>query len=184
MEIKIMRKILLLFYFISVTCVTAYSNNSNLIYVKGDTTNVISNDGKKQGYWIEYKDNLRFEMYYHNDTLNGVHKTFYQNNVISSFGFYTNGEKTGVWYFFDEKGRLILEQSQIKKVKYSKKTEGELVEYNNSSYIKYYFNNGRLKEEGFAFYNDVEEHVQKYGIWKTYDEDGKKFKTETYNKAQ
>lgn len=148
-----------------------YSKDNNIF--EGDSINQLSKDGKKTGYWVEYKSKLRCEAYYKNDLLDGLFKSYYQNNVLAAFGFYSKGDRIGKWCYFDEVGRLIFEQSNIMKGKFNIKTADGPIEFNNSSYIKFYYNDGKLKEEGNAYYNDVEEHVQKYGVWKSYDTDGK-----------
>lgn len=156
-----------------------YSNEIGIS--EGDSINQLSKEGKKEGYWVENKSKLRFESYYKNDLLDGLFKSYYQNNVISSFGFYSKGNKVGKWCYFDEIGRLILEQSNIKKGEYNVKTVDGQIEFKNSSYIKFYYSDGKLREEGNAYYNDIEEHIQKYGAWKSYGMEGKIIKVKLKN---
>jgi antitoxin component YwqK of YwqJK toxin-antitoxin module len=140
-------------------------------------TNHVDNNGKKQGFWRYCKSKQYYDVYYINDTLNGVFRTYYQNKVISSFGIYKKGKMIGNWYYFDEKGFLNIEVSKLEYKGYSVKKEKDLVKYSTKSFIKIFYKNGGCKEEGFAIYDDVELEIEKIGVWKYYDENDKTIKS-------
>ena len=144
-------------------------------------TNYIDSNNLKQGFWRICREKLCYDAYYVNDTLNGVFKTYYQNKMISSFGLYNKGKMIGVWYYFDETGRLLMEVSQIESKGYVLKKDIDSTAYTTKSFIKIFYLNGVCKEEGFAIYDDVEIDFERIGKWEYYDEKGRTQKIEKEN---
>jgi len=133
-----------------------------------------TNGNKKNGLYIE--NNGLKEVYYKQGLKDGIFKTYNRKNgKLSAFGEYENGEKTGTWYYFDEKSHLYLQESQIKKNNYyfRNRDDGVKVKPKYVSYIKTYYSTGYIKEEGFVLYNeDIEIDFYKIGTWKYYNEQG------------
>ncbi len=117
--------------------------------------NVSDSKGWKQGFWRSCSNGLCDEVYFLNDTLNGISKSYYQNKSLSSFGVYQAGKQVGTWYYFDEKGRTIMEISKIVVLKGTKNS------YQNKGYLTLYNENGSFKEQGFALYDDPELDIKR-----------------------
>ena len=46
------------------------------------------------------------ETHFKEGILNGSTKTWYKNGKVRFTGFYTDGEKSGTWYWYDDEGKL------------------------------------------------------------------------------
>ena len=114
-----------------------------------------------------YKDGLK----------DGVFKVYNRKNEkLSGLGEFTDGEKSGTWYYFDETSHLILIEYDIKEnINYTRlRDDGVEVTPEFTSLVKFYYSNGYIKEEGRVLYSeDIEIDYYKTGIWKYYDETGK-----------
>lgn len=62
----------------------------------------------RQGVWTYYypNGNTQAEAAYINGVENGKHNTFRENGIPFYLGFYINGQRAGVWEFYDEYGDL------------------------------------------------------------------------------
>jgi hypothetical protein len=87
MKVKLNRFSLLSLSFLGVI----FSLDCQAFDCKNDS-NCIDFNGWRQGYWYTCHQGLCYESYYLNDTLNGIHKTYYQNGKISSIGVYQKGK--------------------------------------------------------------------------------------------
>lgn len=67
---------------------------------------IVSN--KRHGYWKTYyrSGKLWNESTFYEGVLNDTIKGYYTDGQVKYQGIYKNGQKTGVWLFFDEKGKL------------------------------------------------------------------------------
>lgn len=137
-------------------------------------TNLLDKQGKKVGLWIENKGNT--EAYYKNGLRDGVFKVYNRKNgKLSALGEFTEGQKSGTWYYFDESSRLILKECEIKKNTEYKRVRDDGVEITPkfTSYVWFYYPNGYVKEEGRVLYSeDIEIDYYKTGTWKYYNKEG------------
>lgn len=67
---------------------------------------IVSN--KRHGYWKTYyrSGNLLNESTFFKGVLNDTIKGYYTDGQMKYQGMYKDGQKTGVWLFFDEEGKL------------------------------------------------------------------------------
>ena len=135
----------------------------------GDPINQKDSSNRKQGFWSYTEQRQHYEVYYKNDTLNGSYKAYYQNKVLAGIGTYYKGREIGIWYSFNEIGRLYLE---VSKIKYTTRKINQ-----KEAYVKTYYDNGNCKEEGYAKYDDIEIDYEKIGVWKKYNKNGGIFDT-------
>lgn len=113
------------------------------------------------------------EVYYKNGKKNGIFKSYYKvNGTLEGIGFYENDKPVGTWYYFDEKGRILMieEKRGENKDKQVKGDDGTLLKPDYISYVKEYEPaTGLVKGEGLALYfEDIEIDYYKYGTWKKY----------------
>jgi len=73
------------------------------VYMEGKTL-----DNHRNGVWkTYYKDGVQWsETSFKVGLTNGPTKTWYKNGKVRFTGFYTDGEKTGTWHWYDDKGEL------------------------------------------------------------------------------
>ena len=158
---------LLLLLSITTESLQAQSNNS-------DYTNQYDEAGRKHGYWIEEKNDFRWEENYEHGVLHGVYKC-YCGGSLWWLGEYDKGEYSGVWYSFESDGRLM-----GKMFNFRPNDEGIWVLWPNKRYPKNmaysigYNKNGSKSYEGFFMFDDgdFEIDVWYYGLIFYYDEDG------------
>jgi antitoxin component YwqK of YwqJK toxin-antitoxin module len=136
--------------------------------------------GKKTGLWIE--DNGLREVYYKNNKRDGLYKTYSRKTgKLSALGEYKNGDKSGTWFYFNEKSQLIMIEKELSLNTENsvKRDDGVKITPKFKSYIIFYYTTGNIKEEGVALYDeDIEIDFFKSGQWKYYDKEGKLIKTE------
>jgi antitoxin component YwqK of YwqJK toxin-antitoxin module len=139
--------------------------------------------GKKVGLWIE--NNGLMETYYKDGLRDGVFKSYFgSNGRLDVFGEYRNGNPAGIWYFFNEKGHLILLEKEIGKNPglTVKGDDGRTMRPPFKSYVIEYHPNGMIKEEGIALYEkSIQIDFYKKKIWRYYDPSGKLIRTEDNN---
>ena len=125
---------------------------------------------------IRIENNGNIEAYFKNGVRDGVFKTYNRKNgKLSSFGEFREGKKSATWYYFDEDSRLILTECKIEQNKnYIRfRDDGVKIVPNFTSYAKFYYPNGYVKEEGRILYSeDIEIDYYKTGSWKYYDISG------------
>ena len=63
---------------------------------------------ERNGLWKTYYENGTpwSETNFKEGITNGSTKTWYKNGKVRFTGFYTDGEKSGTWYWYDEEGKL------------------------------------------------------------------------------
>lgn len=110
----------------------------SVIAQKTDTLNYMDANGKKQGYWIQKYENgnIKFEGYFKNNVPVGIVKKYHENGVLkydmyydpkdihsvcvtmydivgelSAKGSYYAKKKNGLWQYFGNSGKLIMEES-------------------------------------------------------------------------
>jgi len=149
--------------------------NKNPTPVNCTDCNLKDTQGKKYGLWIERNGSV--EVYYKNNQRDGVYKAYNRKNgKLLGLGEYKEGNKSGKWYFFDESSHLLFTEENIKENKeYTRmRDDGVKVTPKFTSYVKNYYPNGVIKEEGQILYDeDVEIDYYKTGTWKYYDKEGK-----------
>jgi antitoxin component YwqK of YwqJK toxin-antitoxin module len=66
-------------------------------------------DNAREGTWKTYYENGKpwSITNFQNDQPHGSTKTWYPNGQVRFTGQYSHGEKTGIWFWYDEKGDLI-----------------------------------------------------------------------------
>lgn len=137
--------------------------------------------GGKTGLWIQ--NNGLVEVYYKDDRLDGIYKSYYQlNGKLEVFGQFTYDVKSGEWFYFDESSHLIFKESDIKNNVQESVVRGDVEmirTHKYSSFIQFYYPDGSIKEEGRVFYDeDIEIDFTKTGTWTYYNLDGEVIKVE------
>lgn len=148
------------------------------ISAMGQTNNNINqkNDkGEKVGLWVE--NNGLIEAYYKAGLKDGIFKAYNRKNgKLSALGEFKEGKKSGTWYYFDEASILFLQEFEIKdNTSYTRmRDDGVEITPKFTSYVKFYYPNGYIKEEGRVLYSeDIEIDYFKTGTWKYYNKQGK-----------
>jgi antitoxin component YwqK of YwqJK toxin-antitoxin module len=148
---------------------------------RGDTlVNYIDINGMKQGKWAKNYPNGKkaYEGYFKNDQPIGtftryhengqlksiqdcsqlpfrcITQVYYRENKLAAEGNYLNQKKDSIWKYFDDKGKLIKQESFKEGVKHG-------------MFLTYYSNGKVAEEENY-------EHGKKTGLWMQYYENGKK----------
>lgn len=137
-------------------------------------TNRYDSNNKKTGFWIE-EDRYRVEAYYLNGKLHGLYKSYYRNTqTLATFGHFTNGSPTGIWYYFHENSSLIAVLKQVKvNTEHTYQGDGgNMIMPRYTSFLTEYHPNGQVKGEGQIIYDDFEIDFIKIGIWKCYTNKG------------
>jgi antitoxin component YwqK of YwqJK toxin-antitoxin module len=68
-------------------------------------------DGMRSGLWTtQWKTDAKpiSEIEYDQDLYNGKYVLYHANGKIRETGKYSGGERTGIWYLYDEEGELLL----------------------------------------------------------------------------
>lgn len=167
-----------IFVLLLITFQHAFSQKS---YV--DKVNQLNNKGQKVGYWIEDRGYDTIELYYKNGQKSGVFKSYSKKGILSAFGEYVNGEITGTWYYFGDKGHLMMIQKD-----FSINTDTVILDnkkkyvFPHKCYTITYYPSGVIQEEGVLLWNTDPEmdDVRKYGEWKYYDETGRLINTKGF----
>jgi antitoxin component YwqK of YwqJK toxin-antitoxin module len=148
--------------------------------------NKLNDRGLRDGLWIEEKQYGTVEAYYSDGKLNGFYRSYSRANKmrLSALGYYENGKMAGDWYFIDDKNHLFMVCKALINNKvairlYSKKTIPK-----SSGYLRLFYENGKLKEEGKAIFDDVEIDFYRVDLWKYYDKNGTLVKQENYTKPK
>ena len=69
------------------------------VYTLPDTINKKNKKGLKEGYWLNYKKELKYS--YHTDFGKNYNYKEYNYYTLLSEGNYKNGEKTGLWKYYN-----------------------------------------------------------------------------------
>ena len=64
-------------------------------------------DAKKHQEFFEDGETLKLEVYLKDGLKNGSYREYYENGELKVKGKYKNDEPSGVWRFYDEKGKRI-----------------------------------------------------------------------------
>jgi len=82
------------------------------MYIQGNAIEKgIYFDGMRSGVWTtKWRENgiLISEIEYDQNLFNGKHILYHADGKIRETGKYSEGERTGIWYIYDEAGELIL----------------------------------------------------------------------------
>ncbi|MDR0972417.1 MAG: hypothetical protein LBM61_00340 [Prevotellaceae bacterium] len=134
--------------------------------------NQLNDQGQKEGYWVEYSGDWRFEHYYKNGVIDGISKYYTPAGKLVGIGEYDNGIETGTWYHFGDYGHLSFIQKDFSKNTYSLHHVSRLLPY--KCYTITYHPNGNKKSEGILLWDESSEAelTFEYGLWKYYDEAG------------
>jgi len=146
------------------------SSNSDKADVEPYPTN---SDTLKIKNGLILEDNGLKEIYYYNGKKNGVFKSYYKiNGKLEGLGFYENDIPVGIWYYFNEKGEILMieDKKGLNKDKKVKRDDGVMIKPIHESYLKLYDpKSGMLKREGIILYfEDIEIEYFEYGNWITY----------------
>lgn len=124
--------------------------------------NLYNDKNKKNGFWSEMENGIKYERYYVNGTITGIEKSYYRNGTLMSFFEYKNGHRKNVGYFFHEKGYLGFTVKYLGPVLYKKEKlqKGYFTEYNSD---------GHIKESGMGLFKEGDEELGeeiRLGKWK------------------
>lgn len=149
-----------------------------------DKINLFNIQGQKEGLWIEKSTYYIDYMYFCNGKPNGMfYRVKKSTNSLIYFGELTNGEYSGIWYYFSDYGHLLALQKDFKKN--DKPIPAEHYARGDCPYQCYsitYYPNGVKKSEGILLWNEDPESdlTFEYGEWKYYDETGELIKTKVF----
>lgn len=91
--------------------VNASALNSDKYYPNGQIKleGKLDSKGLKNGKWTSYFENgqKNSESVFKNGVNHGASMVWYPNGNVRYFGDYHNGERTGDWVFYNEKGEVI-----------------------------------------------------------------------------
>jgi hypothetical protein len=147
--------------------------NKDQPIVDGVRINQYDMDGKKQGYWEEYRDNGKLDSKgsYINDEKDGYWEYYDIFGKLESKGNYNNGYQDGIWEFYYSNGNLmskelydddeLIKELPLTESKKDNLNEGQVYSYKlNSSHsdpnkreIIYNFTNKDNYEFEVVFYN-------------------------------
>ena len=144
--------------------------------------NKTDENGRKQGLWIEGDETSHIEMHYKDGIISGVFKHFLAGKLFS-LGEFTDGHYSGIWYYYDDDGGI---ESSCENFApnhdtiHQKWAEKCVPDY--KCYLKLYYSNGNIKEEGWIVWNEspLSDFSLQHGIWKYYDETGNLIRTEEF----
>jgi antitoxin component YwqK of YwqJK toxin-antitoxin module len=145
--------------------------------------NQFNSEGEKDGYWIEDRSYELFELYYKNGIKSGVFKRYSKKGELNTFGEYKNDKMSGTWYYFGDKGHLIMIQKD-----FSINTDTVILDtgkefvYKHKCYTISFYPNGIKKSEGILLWEDSPEmdDVYEYGEWNYYNEYGELINTKLF----
>ena len=158
---------------------------------KLEQTGKYTNNGKYQGTWRWYFENeqLKREEEYTNGELDGMHTEYDENGRKVEEGEYADGQEEGPWFTtigdYFERGiykdglkngkwvtyNLVSSNSKTDSIKLF---SGSFVEDNPDGKHIYYWDNGKIKDEGMFIMG------RKDGEWIKYEYDGTPFLVITY----
>jgi len=140
--------------------------------------------GQKHGFWIEVDYQYTKEIYYRNGLKNGIVKQYHpKSQKLSYFYEYINDKLTGIWYRFDDIGRINM---VLKDFSTNTDTvflyDDKKYVFPNRAYCICYYPNGLISNEGILLWNDSPEmdDAREYGEWKFYNEEGKLVRTKEF----
>jgi hypothetical protein len=134
-------------------------------------------EGFRTGLWIENQGQQTKFCFYQKGTLDGPCWIVSANKKrLYSFGEFSNGEYSGVWYDFGDDGTLLSMQKDFKKttceIPQKHKAQGTCP---YQCYSISYHPNGHKQSEGILLWDvspDADSTFE-YGEWKYYDKEGK-----------
>lgn len=142
--------------------------------------NKIDKNEKKHGFWLEEDKNGRTELYYDHGKKSGIYKTFSKQGSLNCLGEYKGDSISGTWYYFGDKGHLLMIQN---KFIYNKNilTLNNGV-YKNKCYTIHFYPEGSKESEGVLLWNNDPEmdDTYEYGVWKYYGISGELLKTKNH----
>lgn len=139
--------------------------------------------GEKNGCWIENRGSDSTELYYKDGKRNGVFKSYSKQGTLSILGEYLEGNMTGTWFYFGDKGHLVSTQKDFMINKDAIVLDtGKRYIFPYRCYSICYYPNGVMEKEGVLLWNTDPEmdDVREYGEWKYYNEMGELVKAELY----
>ena len=149
------------------------------------STNLLDENGKRDGLWIEYFTCCAHYNYYRDGIQNGTAWSYNTcTGHLDYIGEMKNNEMVGSWYYFDNNSHLLFKFDDFKDT-------ATLIPGVHHFTIKYapyncycvdYYSNGRIRAEGrwFFFTTPEMDDTGEYGVWKYFDEEGNITKTILY----
>lgn len=135
-----------------------YSNAGNYINDKYNAGfKHMPYDTTADGVSVVRRFDYRIETTYKNGKRNGIYKRFVDGH-LSTFGTYTDGVPTGMWYFFQPTGEIYLELSNIQAIGHQYRADA----------ITYFY--GLLGRGPVSFDDNMDIHI--LSDWVYYDENG------------
>jgi antitoxin component YwqK of YwqJK toxin-antitoxin module len=143
---------------------------------KNDSTTNRTCEKIKDGYCTEFDGIFKREIYYHNGKKNGIYKVYSHTGSLRYFGEYKDDMKIGIWYYFENDGRLMMILTNFEEGQFDiPKTSVLLGDYlPHKGYCVDYYPNGMKQDEGILLWDNSPESdfACEYGEWKYYDENG------------
>lgn len=147
-------------------------------------------DGKLKMYKNYYENGKLEREYKQNDDVKSNMKTFYDNGNLKSDVYY-EGENSRIWKDFYSNGLLSYWEEYDKNFQYYvlKKSMYEngnpkdilAITSNKKKFTKeIFYENGKIKEQGYLQFNSGTMDFEKTGKWLIYDEVGKLIASEDY----
>lgn len=87
--------------------------------------NQFNNKGRKEGFWTVSSRNGIIESYYKDGILSGLYKEYTLQGRLLIFGEYQADKRSGIWYFFNNKGLLEMLFKDFMKNTFSIINEGD-----------------------------------------------------------
>ena len=158
---------------------TAYSEDSI------PNTNLLDENGKRNGLWIEhFACSVRYNYYQHGIQDGTVWGYNTCTGHLEYIGEINNDKMVGSWYYFDDNSHLLFKFNDFKDTAtlIPSVHHFAITCAPHNCYCVDYHGNGRIKAEGrwFFFTSPEMDDTGEYGVWKYFDEDGNLTKTVLY----
>ena len=148
-----------------------------------DEINKLDHEGLHTGLWVENQGEQTRFCFYKKGVLDGPCWIISANEKrLYSFGEFSNGEYSGVWYSFGDDGVLLSMQKDFGKTTYEI-PQTHRAQGTYQCYTINYYPNGCKQSEGILLW-DVSPDADttfEYGEWKYYDDKGKLVRVINYD---
>ncbi|NLJ40797.1 MAG: RHS repeat-associated core domain-containing protein, partial [Clostridiales bacterium] len=141
-----------------------------------ESINKYDNEGSKHGYWIEEDKYQQIELYYKHGLKSGLIKYYNKDWRLSCLGEYNNNSMSGTWYYFGNKGHLMVIQKDFTKNDdiIIDLDSGIRHKYKYKCYTITFYPNGYKQSEGILLWDEdpQSDDTYEYGTWNYYNEQG------------
>lgn len=138
--------------------------------------NQLDSNEVRNGFWIEKNGQQIIFKHYQKGILHGAYWiiSVYDNHLIT-IGEFENGEYSGIWYNFDDNGKLLYIQSDFKRTSLQIPSIHDAKGFcTHQCYCIFFYPNGCKKSEGLLLWNisPDSDFTYEYGEWKFFNEAG------------